>query len=79
MGLLLQNMKFHIFHNGYESIFHNIIQGRPLPTMCTTKKMNGKDRRQMQCDTPRIKRWERPDLIHNAMEKNLKAGGEKND
>jgi hypothetical protein len=31
----------------------------------------------MQCDTSRIKRWEKPDLIHNAMEKNLKVGEKK--
>jgi hypothetical protein len=28
---------------------------------------------QMQCDTPRIKRWERPNLVHNVVEKTSKS------
>jgi hypothetical protein len=27
----------------------------------------------MQCDTPRIKRWERFNLIHNALEKTFEG------
>jgi hypothetical protein len=27
----------------------------------------------MQCDTPRIKGWEIPNLVHNAMKKIFKA------
>jgi hypothetical protein len=42
MGLLLQNMKSHIFCNGYENIFHNIVRGRPLPPCAWQKKWMGK-------------------------------------
>jgi hypothetical protein len=52
MGLLLRNMKSHVFYNGHENISHNIMQGYPLPNMCVTKKV----------DPHRIQR-----LITNAM------------
>jgi hypothetical protein len=40
MGLLLQNMKSHIFCNDCESIQHNVMQGYLLPNMNVTKKVD---------------------------------------
>jgi hypothetical protein len=40
MGLLLQDMKYHIFQNGCENISHNIMQGCLLPTMREMKKVD---------------------------------------
>jgi hypothetical protein len=39
MGLLLQDMKFRIFHNCHKNILH-IMQGRPFPTMHAMKKVD---------------------------------------
>jgi hypothetical protein len=40
MGMLLWNMKSHLFRNGHENILHNIMWNCPLPTMHTTKKLD---------------------------------------
>jgi len=40
MGLLLQNIKSHIFRNGCEKISHNIMRNYPLFTMCIAKMVD---------------------------------------
>jgi hypothetical protein len=40
MGLFLQHMKSRISRNNYETILHNIMQGRHFPTMRATKKVD---------------------------------------
>jgi hypothetical protein len=40
MGLLSWNMKIFISQNGCENILHNIMQGRPLPTMRAMKNVD---------------------------------------
>jgi hypothetical protein len=40
MGLLFQDVKFYIFHNGHKSISYNIMWGHPLPTMIVAKKVD---------------------------------------
>jgi hypothetical protein len=72
MGLFLQDIKSHISHNGHKIISDKIIKGHPLPTMSEQRNwisIGSKSWLQMQCDTPRIKRMDRPNLVCNAMEK----------
>jgi hypothetical protein len=40
MGLVSQNVKSRIFHNGCESISHNIVQNHLCPNMNAMKKVN---------------------------------------
>jgi len=76
MGLLSQNMKSCIFHNGHENISHNIMRSYLFLTMCTMKKMYPhKIQRLATCNaTPQgLKGWERPNLMRNAMKKTSKG------
>jgi hypothetical protein len=75
-------MKFHISHNGHKSISHNIMQGHPFPTMNAMKKVDPHKIQRLvthECDTPRIKGWERPNLMRNLVEKKLKLRGKRDD
>jgi hypothetical protein len=75
-------MKFHISHNDHKNISHNIMQGHPFPTMSAMKKMDPHKIQRLvtnECDTPKIKGWERPNLMRNLVEKKLKLGGKRDD
>jgi hypothetical protein len=76
MGLFFQHIKSHIYCNGHKIISQNIMQGHLLPTMSKQRKwisIGSKSGLQMQCDTPRAKGMDKPNLVCNAMEKTFKA------
>lgn len=69
MDLLPQNMTIGISHSGHKNISNDIMWYNPLPTMDTTKEvdpMEFNEWSKMQCVSPRVKGWKRPNLICKA-------------
>jgi len=76
MGLLLRDMKFHIFRNDYKSILHNIMWSCPLPTMCAMKEMDSHKVQRLTTNViwhPKDKGREMPNLMRNVVKKHLKV------
>jgi hypothetical protein len=78
MGLLSKDLAFFIMD---VKASHITLSEVILSPPCAQKKkwipIGSKGWLQMQCDTPRNKGWERPNLVCNAMQKCFKIGKKK--